>query len=39
MHTVFPLGLHLDQHFVLPHDLDHLSDITSRFVQELKLLS
>jgi hypothetical protein len=32
--TILALGLNLDQHLLLSHDLDNLSNITSRFIQE-----
>lgn len=33
--TIFPLGLNLHQHLLLTHDLDDLSNITSRFLKNL----
>lgn len=38
-HTVFPFGLHLDQHFVLSHYFNNLADIATRFMQELQFLT
>lgn len=37
--TVFPLWLNLDEHLLLAHHLDHLTDITSRLLQQLELLT
>lgn len=38
IHDILAFWIHLDQYLVLPHDLDNLSHIRARLLQELKLL-
>ena len=35
---VFSLGLGLDEHLILAHDLDHLPDVAARLLEKLQLL-
>lgn len=36
--TISPFWLHLDEHLLLPHHLDHLADVRARLLQQLQLL-
>lgn len=37
--NVFPLWLGLDEHLRLPHELDDLSDVAARLLEQLELLA
>lgn len=38
MRTVFPLGVHLDEHLLGAHHLDDLADVRARLLQQAQLL-